>query len=308
DEVFGDKVCAGGLTRKGLTILDVPDDVIEHKIQNTAVFSKNRKSQTNAPMPFVFTLKRKDLGAWQAGLLENTSVEVRKNAKVTGIEDGKVIINKAEEIEYQYLVGADGYASIVRKHLKIPMEKSLIGIQYMVPDPVENPQLEVHLHSKYFKSWYAWSFPHEKSIAVGCVCDPTLMSSKKLKENFHRWLDDKGIDISNAEYQSAPIAYDYRGIQFGDVYLAGEAAGLASGLTGEGIYQCLVSGEEVARRILGEQDESEEFRAVLKYNSIQEKIMKFSCRAGPFRGMIHALIVILLNNKRMKAKIRNSFS
>lgn len=308
NEIFGDKVCAGGLTRKDLELLDIPDDIFEHKITQTAVFSRKRKSQTNAPEAFVFTVNRITFGTWQKDRLKDTSVEIRNNAKVTSIESNKVIVNETEEIGYTYLVGADGYFSIVRKFLKIPQEKRLIGIQYTVPDPVKEPRLEIHMNSKRFSSWYGWKFPHEDSFAVGCCCDPRKVSPEKLKTNFHKWLDEKGIDISNAKYESYPISYDYRGYQFDNIFLVGEAAGMASGFTGEGIYQSLVSGKTAAGTILNKNYHSEEMDAVLKYNSIQEKILNVLIKAGPIRGWIHELIVMLLNNKRIKAKINNSFS
>ena len=39
EDDFGDKVCAGGLTRKGLNLLDIPDDIIEQKVYKTAVYA-----------------------------------------------------------------------------------------------------------------------------------------------------------------------------------------------------------------------------------------------------------------------------
>ncbi|RLD84420.1 MAG: hypothetical protein DRJ02_11820, partial [Bacteroidetes bacterium] len=139
-------------------------------------------------------------------------------------------------------------------------------------------------------------------------CDPKMMSARKLKENFHAWLKEKGFNIENATYQSAPISYDYRGLKFDNIYLVGEAGGFASGFTGEGIYQSLVSGEAAARMLLDKNYTSEELVAVIRYNNIQNKIMKFLYRSGIFRGFFYELIVMLLNNKRIKKKIHNSFS
>jgi geranylgeranyl reductase family protein len=307
-DVFGNKVCAGGITRKDLAVIDIPDRIIEHKVTQTAIFSRKRASVNNAPEPIVFTLKRIDLGRWQKMQINTTNVEIRTNAKVTDIKSDYVVVNDLEKISYTYLVGADGYASIVRKYLKLPQEKQLIGIQYTVPDPNLDPRLEIHLYSKYFKSWYAWVFPHENSFVVGCVCDPKMMSAKKLKNNFHAWLKEKGISIKDAVYHSAPISYDYRGFKFGNIFLAGEAGGFASGLTGEGIYQSLVSGEVAAKSILDDDYVSEEINSVIRYNAIQLKIMKFLYRSGIFRKYIYELIVILMNNQRVKNKIHSSFS
>lgn len=308
NDIFGDKICAGGLTRKDMALLDVPDEIIEHQVTSTGVFSPKRSSEAIAPEPFVFTVNRVKFGTWQRNRLLHTQVEVRNMAKVTKIEADRVIVNDTEEFSYHYLVGAEGYFSILRKYLGLPQEKRLIGIQYTVADPMENPRLEIHLNSKRFSSWYGWKFPHHNSFAVGCVCDPRKISAEKLKSDFHLWLKEKNIDVSNAKYEAFPISYDYRGYRFGNRFLAGEAAGIASGFTGEGIYQSLVSGKTIAHTILDENYHSEEMDAVLKYNSIQERIVNVLVKAGPFRAWIHELIVILLNNKYIKAKINNSFS
>lgn len=308
NEVFGKKICAGGLTRKGLALLDVPNDIIEHKIHKTAVFSRKKKSQTDAPEPFVYTVNRVTLGTWQKNRLNNTNVEVRNRAKVTQIEPNKVVVNDSDTYQYKYLVGAGGYSSIVRKYLKIPQEKRLIGLQYTIPDPDVDPRLEIYLNSKRFYSWYAWKFPHHKSFAVGCVADPQKVSSKKLKANFKKWLEEMEIDISNAKYESYPISYDYRGYKFDNIFLAGEAAGMASGFTGEGIYQSLVSGKTVAETILDSNHNSQEMEDVIKYNAIQERILNILIKAGPLRNSLHEMILMLLNNNYIKGKINKGFS
>ncbi len=307
DKSFGNKVCAGGITRKDLDILDLPDSIIEHKITHTAIHSRKRSNDTIVPDPFVFTVNRNELGAWQREQLKTSGVEVLTNSKVTSIEKGHLIVNGSSTFGFKYLVGSDGVNSIVRKHLQIPTEKLLIGIQYNIPGKFD-PKLEIFMDSKLFGSWYAWIFPHRGSIAVGAVCDPKMMSSKLLKDNFHVWIKQKGLDISNATYSSWPISYDYRGIRFDNTFLAGEAAGLASGFTGEGIYQSLVSGETVAKTILDKNHNSKEFVAVLKYNSIQNKIMKTLSKAGPLRGPIQETIVMALNNPAIQKRINRSFS
>ena len=307
NDKMGQKVCAGGITRKDLAILDLPDDIIEHKVTNTAVHSPKRSSTANAAQPFVFTLSREVLGEWQRKQLVNTSVKVLTKAKVTEISEGNLTVNGKTKYRYRYLIGADGVSSIVRRFLKIPTEKRLIGIQYLIPSK-RKPKLEIFMDSKLFKAWYAWVFPHENHIAVGCCADPKLMPVADLKKNFKTWLDQKGFDITHAEYQSWPINYDYRGYKFGNTFLVGEAAGLASGFTGEGIYQALASGDTVARTILDKNYTSTAMDDVLKYNNIQNRIMKFLYNAGPFRGMFHELVVSALNNKTIKAKIKNGFS
>lgn len=304
---MGQKICAGGITRKDLAIIDIPDEVIEHKVSETAVHSRKGSSSANAPEPFVFTLSREVLGEWQRSQLAHTNVEVLSSTRVTEISNESVTVNGNTSYGYKYLVGADGVSSMVRRYLKIPTEKRLIGIQYLIPSK-RKPKLEIFMDSRLFKAWYAWIFPHEDHIAVGCCADPKLMPPSDLKKNFKIWLDQKGFDIRHAEYQSWPISYDYRGYKFGKTFLVGEAAGLASGFTGEGIYQALASGDTVARTILDKDYKSSAMDEVLKYNKIQNRIMKFLYRAGPFRGIFHGLVIRALNNKTIKQKINSGFS
>jgi len=93
DETFGNKVCAGGITRKDLAILDLPDSLIEHKITHTAVHSRKRSNETIVPDPFVFTVNRNELGAWQREQLNTTSVEVLTKSKVTSIAKDHLTVN-----------------------------------------------------------------------------------------------------------------------------------------------------------------------------------------------------------------------
>jgi flavin-dependent dehydrogenase len=305
--IMGKKVCAGGITRKDLAILNLPDEIIEHKVTKTSVHARNRSSSAVAPEPFVFTLSREVLGEWQHQQLDGTNIDVLNNAKVTEVNKDWVLVNGEDKYGYRYLVGAGGASSIVRRYLKIPTEKRLIGIQYLIPSNDE-VHLGIFMDAKLFKAWYAWKFPHAKHIAVGCCADPKLMPPAELKKNFKTWLDKNGYDISNAHYESWPISYDYRGYNFGNTFLIGEAAGLASGFTGEGIYQSLTSGDTVARTILDSGYTSKAMDDVLKYNKIQYRIMKFLYYSGPFRSMFHSLVIMAMNNKMVKAKINSGFS
>ena len=308
DDVFGDKLCAGALTRKDMAMLEVPDHIIEQNIYNTTLFSPRNRSFTNTPSPFLFTVDRKNLGKWQRDRLEGSEVLVLSNAQVTGIDTDTVTLKDGTSYGYRELVGADGYASIVRRYLKLPVLKRLIGIQYNLPVHEVTTMLEIHLQSRFFKSWYAWVFPHHHSIAVGCCCDPRLMKASRLRENFQTWLNLHGIDTGDAILESCPISYDYRGVQFNNIFLVGEAAGLASGLTGEGIYQSLVSGQEVARMILDPGYDPVSLRSVVRYNRVQNRFMRLLYLSGIFRGLIIELILLLMNNRYIRTRVRNAFS
>jgi geranylgeranyl reductase len=188
------------------------------------------------------------------------------------------------------------------------VKKKLIGIQYTIPVEDPDPILEIHLDSRLFKSWYAWIFPHEKAIAVGCCSDPKITPPTKLRNNFNQWLEAKNIDYSGLRLETYPISFDYKGVRFGNIFLIGEAAGMASGLTGEGIYQSMVSGQEVARMIIDPDYIPAQLDKALRYNSIQHKIMDLFNWSHTIRNFLHELLLIAMNNHRVKGFIRSSFS
>ncbi len=306
--IVGQKICAGGITRKGYQMMEFPDPIIEHKVDEVGLHSPRFSNLKKLPGPVMFTVDRKVFGNWQLDRLKGLNVDFRKNTAVKTISKDSVITQDDQVFQFRYLVGSEGPNSLVRKHLGLPVTKVLATVQYLIPRKNVPSRMDIYLHPKYFQSWYAWSFPHKDHLAVGACCDPNYLSGSALKKNFHQWLQRKDFDVSEAKYESFPISYDYRGLQFDNIFLAGEAAGIASGLTGEGIYQSLVSGEEVARRILDSHYQSDAFRFVLKYNNIQHKFLNFSNSIGPLRYLLGDLLILAMRNGWVNRKISGGFS
>ena len=305
---FGDKLCAGGLTLKDMGVLRIPDHVIEYGISRASIHSRKRRADTVAPEPYLFTVNRMQLGAYQRGLLEGSKVEVMTGSQVTGILPDRIVVRNGMEYGYRYLVGAGGYGCIVRRYLKLPNRKKLIGFQYTLPEKEVDPVLHIFLDSERFHFWYAWIFPHRNSLAVGCCCDPRRVDHQIVKARLLEWMKEKDLDPGVSPLESYPIAYDYQGFRFGNLFLAGEAAGLASGFTGEGIYQSLTSGQEVARIIMDPEYEPQLLNGVLKYNRILERVMALFRLAGPLRGALQETLVYLMNRRWIRDRINAGFS
>jgi len=307
-EGFGDKLCAGGLTRKGMDLLSLPDHVIEYNILRTSIHSRRRSAGSVTKIPALCTVDRRVLGNYQRSLLNGTEVEVRTNSQVVEVREDSVVLKDGAILGFRYLVGADGYSSLVRRHLGLKMKKRLIGFQYTIPIVHEDPELQIIMDARRFSVWYAWIFPHKDTIAVGCCCDPRKVDPHKIKAGFHDWLNERNIDPGDARLESYPIAYDYRGVKFDNIFLVGEAAGLASGFTGEGIYQSLVSGHEVAHMILDPEHDPVLLEEVLKYNRTLERVMKLFQWAGPLKGALQEGLLILMNREGLRKRINAQFT
>jgi len=305
---IGTKVCAGCITRKLPKIMDIPKSLFEFEINKTKVVGPNSAFTTRyLKEAFAFMINRKAFGQWQQKKLNGTQVKVMTSTLVTNIEKEYVEVNRSTKFGYHYLVGTDGAYSKVRRYLNLPVAKRLITFQYLIPSE-KTSRFEIHMDNRYFQSGYGWVFPHSDHLAVGCLADPRHVSPQKLKVRFHNWLTENDFDISNAIYQSFPVAYDYRGYRFGNIFLAGEAAGMASGLTGEGIYAALASGEDVARLILNPHHPDEKIQSVLHYKKVQDNFLRLLHVAGPLRQIIFNTILYLMNNKRFNNKVTDGFS
>jgi flavin-dependent dehydrogenase len=101
-----------------------------------------------------------------------------------------------------------------------------------------------------FKSGYGWAFPSKDELRLGCCASDKVLTAYKLKRAFGRWIKKLGYDTVESTLEMGIIGCGYSGHRFGRVFLAGDAAGLASPVTGEGIGQAMISGLEIAREIL----------------------------------------------------------
>ena len=306
--VFGDKLCAGGMTLKDLKVLPLPEKLIQQKILRAALHSRRRTAESQTPVPFVFTVDRRELGAYQRSLLDGTDVVVRTRSQVTEIGQQQLKLKTGEVFGFRYLVGADGYASVVRRHLGLPVHRRLMGFQYTLPAKEEHSTLEMFMDARRFHQWYAWVFPHGDTLAVGCCGDPDRIPPQKLKKGFHEWLKERSLEPGEAKLESQPIACDYQGYRFDPIFLVGEAAGLASGFTGEGIYQSLVSGQEVARIIRDPAHQADRMHQVLRYNRSLRRLMLVFQWAGPLRGSLQEVFLYLMTRTWVRNKINSLFS
>ncbi len=266
---IGLKICAGGLTAKfenlGFSLNDADK-----------LFSSVRVSIFEKEIPilqdkdFIATIGRSKLGKI---LYEKLSekVEVHMGVKVEVVREN-YIETEGKKIYYEYLVGADGSNSTVRKFLGLKNKKFAVALQYAVKNNFHD--LEIFFDSVLFGPGYAWIFPHENQTLIGCGREGTA-SGSELRNNFEKWLKKENIDTSGSELTGFIVSYDYQGFDFGNKFLIGDAAGFASGFTGEGIYFAMVSGMEVAKKISDSSYKCEKIDEILKIKKKHEKLLNF---------------------------------
>ena len=292
---IGPKVCAGGLTRKSVRLLNIPDEILEHTTESCIFNAPGIKTKLEFGKAFGYTVSREKLGQWQLEKIKNTGVEVRTEAEVIEITKNSIKLKTGEVFEYEYLVGADGSNSAVRKFLEIPTRKMGVAFQYMIEQKF--PDVEFFLDSKRFSIWYSWILPRKDCTSVGFGCYPKLMPMNIARENFEKWAGENKIDISKSKFEAFPINCDYRGFHFGNVFLIGDAAGLVSTYTGEGIYQALASGEEVANIILNPEHKQKKIKEIRREVLIHHIMLIIVFLFGPLRNQLFNFVTYCVRNK-----------
>ncbi|MCL2791125.1 MAG: NAD(P)/FAD-dependent oxidoreductase [Desulfobulbus sp.] len=249
--VIGTKVCAGGLTWHGL-LRHVPDSLIERTFPEQDIRTPWQQVVVAEPDPIVATVNRERLGQWMTERALAAGVMVFAGTRVMEMAAHRAIMETAagrrSTVEWGHLVGADGSASMVRRFLGLPVSVTGIGLNCIHPG--SHDRMEWHLDPRRFGAGYSWIFPHQDTISIGTYGDIRLFPVRELKRQLLRWAAAQGFRLDSRAIRAGLINYDFRGVRFDRIWLVGDAAGLASGLTGEGIYPALVSGQAVARMIL----------------------------------------------------------
>lgn len=275
NSVIGSKICAGGLTF-GDFKLGIPSFLTERIFHSIRIYSFERVIEVESKNKnnfLVATINRQKLGQWFAESAEKNGAKIWTNSEVVKIEENHVVLKNGKVIEFNYLIGADGSLSLVRKFLNLPTRYILATCQYVFPKNFDS--LEIFLNKNLFGYGYAWIFPHRTSTLIGAGVDSKSQKVKRIQESLQILLKERKIDVNNAKLEFFPINYDYRGFDFGNKFLAGDAAGFTPGFIGKGINCAIISGEEVAKKILNPSCSCPKIKKLLKHKMLLEKLGKF---------------------------------
>lgn len=250
------KLCGAGITPRSQKALraifgaEMPEDITLESRRMGFRWDGEVLADFDQPYAFKYTY-REPFDHWLLGLAHDAGARVREGTRVEAILDTEnaLVIKGGERVGYKVLIGADGVASPVARHLfGKAFDVRTIGIAYETEVPGGcAPDARMGIDFGIVEWGYGWNFPKRDSQTVGVVSIRGV--DQDLRARMERYLRHQGVDPDSVTIKGAHIPFgDFREAPGrGNILLAGDAAGFVDAITGEGIALAMESGAHAAK-------------------------------------------------------------
>lgn len=247
------KCCAGGITSRAIELLDFDiSEVVEDVINELSfTFKLGSPYVGQHSQPLIYTVMRDSFDHFLVQKAQQFGAVLMHGQKVTQIQLNAdwVEVSTVDNIfRSRLLVGADGVYSVVARELGMGRNiEYLVGIESEIIVPGEERakwKSRVQVDLGCIPGGYAWVFPKRNHLSIGVGC----LSSKARHLNHHNqeFLNSLGIGsytIAKSGSHLIPTCTKGRLVWQDKALLLGDAAGFADPLTGEGIYNAILSAQ-----------------------------------------------------------------
>ena len=254
-----EKPCGGGVTTRALERFNIlSGDLPCKRVEDITVYFGDRNSVNLKPEHPVVIVSRKELAQFLLDEASRAGVRLRQE-RVTHLAFEKSrwsVKTKESSLDADFVVGADGATSFVRRSIGTPLSPQdlCITLGYYIPGDVPGSMKIFFVPS--FEG-YLWSFPRPNHISYGLITRSGPRRTAQARELLSNFIiADLGPEVmGHAEFYSAPVPCLQKtswpkNVIAGDRWaLVGDAAGLADPITGEGIYFAFRSAEILAETI-----------------------------------------------------------
>ena len=197
-----------------------------------------------------------DRGLFDRGLAAEaalTGADVAVETHAVGLAPGGLVVERRGErqlLKGRLIVGADGVRSLLARLAGRPPLRTTVALQVEVAfaGPCD------HVHVFFDPAWeagYGWLFPKGRTANVGVGVIPSLAPrlSQHLDQLLQRLVRERllsSIAVLGKTGGSIPCSVASRTV-FGNLLLAGDAAGQAHPVTGAGILNAVLAGKLAGR-------------------------------------------------------------
>ena len=261
------KMCGGALSPRIADTLDFDiSPVVQLEMHTAFVYSPSgnkivivRKNSKGS------LVKRDEFDRYLLEKAREAGVEIIDDTRVIEVEQlkrGIRVLSPGDSFKGHILVGADGVNSTISRKLgirerwsndrialciaaNIPLSSKEIS-QILCP-PEAQGNLAIEMYPWAIEYGYGWCFPKRDEISIGLgykLKHGILNLRDAWKEFIHRFEEEKGIklEVQTKKACRVPLAKFDKRLSSRRTMLVGDAAGLASPITGEGIYYAIRSG------------------------------------------------------------------
>jgi len=250
------KCCAGGVTGKAAKLLDfdiseVAEDVI-YEVSFT--FNLGSPCLRQHRQPLIYTVMRDVFDHFLVKRAQQRGAVLMDGQKVAQIRvsgDWVEIFSAGNVLRSRVVVGADGAYSVVARELGMGRSIEYVtGIESEVVVPEEELakwKSRVQMDLGCIPGGYAWVFPKRNHLSIGVGC--LASKARHLNHHHQEFLNSLSIGsytIAKSSSHLIPTCTKGRLVWQDKALLLGDAAGLADPLTGEGIYNAILSAQLAA--------------------------------------------------------------
>lgn len=256
------KPCGGAIPPRCIRDFDIPPEMLVARIFSARIISpSDRKVDMPVTNSYVGMVDRGPFDEWLRLRAAEAGAERRTGTYESFSRDGygtATIHYKDKDggeakLRARCVIGADGALSRVGKDTvpgahKIPYVfayHEIIAAPETRSEEYESDRCDVYYRGSLSPDFYAWVFPHGKTMSVGTGSAHKGFSLKGAVADLRQQM---GFDGETIRREGAPIPLKplKRWDNGRDVVLAGDAAGVVAPASGEGIYYAMLGGRLAA--------------------------------------------------------------
>lgn len=258
------KLCGGGVTPKVLKLLDFnwPSEIVECSCKSARIHIGDKDFDFQSASTLVYMTSRSKLDTYLTEKAVEAGAELKDGTPVREMEtraSGVRVRTRMGSFESKMVIGADGMGGLTARSGNFYASWRPEQVAYAIESevPVGEKAVQDFIGSEsYFDLFfgvspagYGWVFPKDDHLTVGVGCRLSrLRDSNELFNGFVKRIPeiaDRAIPKPQAHL--IPLGGFVTIPTVGDrVLLAGDSAGFAEPLLGEGIYFAILGGQIAA--------------------------------------------------------------